>query len=280
MSFSSKLRIFGLGLVLLIAAWLLVIDPVKAQDQAQIELGARLFAENCAVCHGETGEGRVGATLDKDWPSIRPDLRLRSTIVNGISGTPMVPWGQATGGPLSDQEIDALVAYILTWESGGTRIIGPTPTFAPRPVITSIPNVDGDPNQGAQLFDQNCAVCHGPDGQGRIGAALAKNFSSIRPDLAVKSTISNGIAGSPMPAWSQAKGGPLTEQEINHLTAYVLSLAENPVVFEQPAQPDTSLQPSWLRGWGGILLAVLLFGLIVGFALWIQTRDKASPPDS
>ncbi len=280
MPFSSKLRTFGLGLVLLIAAWLLVIDPVKAQDQAQIELGARLFAENCAVCHGEAGEGRVGATLDKDWPSIRPDLRVRSTIVNGIAGTPMVPWGQATGGPFSDEQIDALVAYILTWETGGTRIIGPTPTFAARPLITAIPDVEGDPNQGAQLFDQNCAVCHGPEGQGRVGAALAKNFSSIRPDLAVKSTISNGIAGSPMPAWSQAKGGPLTEQEINHLTAFVLTLAENPVVFEQPAQPDTALQPSWLRGWGGVLLAVLLFALIIVFALWIQTRDKASPPDS
>jgi cytochrome c oxidase cbb3-type subunit 3 len=272
---SSTLRKFGFGLVILVGTWLLAINPVNAQDQAQIELGARLYAENCSVCHGETGEGRVGATLAKDWPSIRPDLRVRSTIENGITGTPMVPWGQSNGGPLSAEEIDALVAYILTWESGGPRYIAPTPTFSARPLITAIPDVEGDPNQGAALFDQNCVVCHGADGQGRVGAALAKNFSSVRPDLTVKNTISNGIANSPMPAWSQAKGGPLTEQEINDLTAFVLTLADNPVVFEQPSLTEAVLQPSWLRGWGGIILAMVLFGLIVGFALWIQNRNKA-----
>lgn len=271
---SSTLRIFGLGLVILLGTWLLAFDPVKAQDQAQIELGARLFAENCAVCHGETGEGRVGASLAKDWPSIRPDLRVRATIENGISGTPMVPWGQENGGILSTEEIDALVAYILTWESGGPRYIAPTPTFMARALITAIPNVDGDPNRGASLFDQNCVVCHGPDGEGRVGAALAKNFSSIRPDLLVKTTISNGIVGSAMPAWSQARGGPLAEQDINDLTAFVLTLSDDPVVFQQPVVEESALQPSWLRGWGGIFLAVLVFGLIIGFAYWIQTRNK------
>lgn len=273
---SSMLRKFGLGLVILLGVWLFAISPVHAQDKAQIELGARLYADNCSVCHGETGEGRVGATLAQDWPSIRPDLLVRATIENGISGTPMVAFGQANGGPLSAAEIDALVAFILTWQTGGPRTIAPTPTYAARPLITTPPNVEGDPNQGAILFDQNCAVCHGTDGQGRVGAALAKSFSSIRPDLTVKSTISNGIDGSPMPAWSQERGGPLNEQEINDLTAFVLTLADDPVIFEQPApEVDTALQPSWLRGWGGILLAVVLFGLIVGFALWYQIRDKA-----
>lgn len=272
---SSALRKFGLGLVILLGLWLLVFKPVNAQDQTQVELGARLYAQNCSVCHGETGEGRIGATLAKDWPSIRPDLRVRSTIERGIANTPMVPWGRAYGGPLSTEEIDALVAYILTWESGGERFIAPTPILSTRPVITPLPNVEGDPNRGAVLFDQNCAVCHGADGQGRIGAALAKNFSSVRPDLTVKSTISNGIANSPMPAWSQANGGPLSEQEIDDLTAFVLSLADESVVFQQPTPTPSVLQPSWLRGGGGILLAVVVFGLIVGFALWIQTREKA-----
>ena len=271
---SSRFYIIGLAMLTLLGLWLVGTRSVNAQDQAQIELGARLYAENCAVCHGKNGEGRVGADLAKNWPSIRPDLRIKETIVNGITGTPMVAFSQVNGGPLSSEEIDALVAYILTWETGGPIYIAPTQTFTPRNLITVVPNVEGDPNQGALLFEQNCAVCHGVNGEGRIGATLAKNFSSVRPDLSVKNTISNGVAGSPMPAWSQTNGGPLSEQDINNVTAFVLTLADNPVSVDEPVAAESTLQPSWLRGWGGVVLALVLFGLIVGFAVWIQSRRK------
>ena len=57
--------------------------PDSAEPDPQ-ELGAQLFAENCAVCHGADGQGRVGATLAKDWPSIRPDLTVKSIIETGV----------------------------------------------------------------------------------------------------------------------------------------------------------------------------------------------------
>ena len=268
------LRNFGLVVLTLLGFWLLGTGNVVAQDQAQVDLGAQLYAENCAVCHGEDGEGRVGATLSQNWPSIRPDLRIRATIENGISGTPMLAWSRENGGPLTSQEIDALVTYILTWETGGPRYIAPTPTFAPRPVLTAIPEVEGDPNRGATLFDQNCAVCHGFDGEGRVGAALAKSFSSIRPDLTVRNTIANGISGSAMPAWSHANGWPLAEQDIDDLTAFVLSLTNNPVIFQPEAPSEPEFEPSWLSGWGGVILGVALLVLIIGFAIWYQSRDK------
>ncbi len=275
---SNHLRIFGLALLTVLGFLWFGFRSVRAQDQAQIELGARLYAENCAVCHGENGQGRVGATLAKNWPSIRPDLRIRETIEVGIAGSPMIAWSQANGGPLSEVEIDALVAYILTWETGGPRYIAPTPTFAPRVQITAIPNVEGDPNRGALLFEQNCVVCHGENGQGRVGAALAKSFASVRPDLAVKNTIVNGVAGSAMPAWSQANGGPLNEQEINDLTAFVLTLSQTPLVIQAVQTPVPEFQPSWLSGWGGVILGALLFTVIIVFALWYQSRDKAKTP--
>ena len=195
-----------LALTVITLAAMLPYTKARAQapDPAQLELGARLFADNCAVCHGLDGQGRVGATLAKDWPSIRPDLEVRATIENGITGSPMPAWSQAKGGVLTAEEIDALVVYILSWQTGGPRVIPPVPTFAPRPLITAPPNVQGDPNQGALLFDLNCAVCHGANGEGRVGATLAKTFSSIRPDLTVKEVISNGVEGSPMAAWSSA----------------------------------------------------------------------------
>lgn len=277
---SKHLRLVGLALLTIFAFLWLGARTVRAQDQTQIEHGARLYAENCAVCHGENGEGRVGATLAQNWPSIRPDLRIRETVENGILGSPMIAWSQANGGPLSGEEIDALVTYILTWETGGPRYIAPTPTFAPRVLITAIPNVEGDPNRGALLFEQNCVVCHGTSGEGRVGAALAKSFASVRPDLAVKNTVSNGVSGSPMPAWSQAKGGPFSDQDVNDVTAFVLTLADSPVVVQPAVTPEPVFQPTWLSGWGGVILGALLFGLIVGFALWYQSRDSKPKPEN
>ncbi len=261
----------GMALVILIGA----VSYTQAQTPAprqQLEQGARLYAENCAVCHGANGEGRVGATLAKNWPSIRPDLRVRDTIENGIAGSPMPAWGQKNGGPLSEAEIEALVAYILSWESGGPRLIPPTPTFIPRPRLTPPPQVEGDPNRGALLFDQNCVVCHGPNGEGRVGARLAKPWSSIRPDLEIKSAITNGISGSPMPAWSQAQGGPLSEAEINDLVAFVLTLP--PVEVEAFSPTPSPLPGGFMSSWGGVLLTLILFVLLVWVAITLQTRRK------
>ena len=235
------------------------------------DLGKQEYDANCAVCHGANGEGRVGATLAKDWPSIRPDLEVRATIENGIAGSPMPAWGQVKGGPLADAEIDALVAYILSWETGGPRVIPPSPVYVPRPAITAPPNVEGDPNRGAALFDQNCTVCHGLNGEGRVGATLAKAWPSIRPDLEVKTTISNGVKGSPMPAWSQVNGGPLTEVEINDLVAYVLTF--KPAAAEATASPTPAL-PGPLASAVGVALAVVLFILVVWIAMAVQSRGR------
>src|SRR5512139_86679 len=108
-----------LGVALLLALILLAMASIAAQagEPAQdptTQLGAQLYAENCAVCHGADGQGRVGATLAKDWPSIRPDLRVRAVIENGVQGSPMPAWSLAKGGPFTDEEIDSLVCYILS----------------------------------------------------------------------------------------------------------------------------------------------------------------------
>lgn len=266
-----------LGLAVLVIATILVFGrtgvSAQATDQAKLEQGARLFADNCAVCHGENGQGRVGATLAKDWPSIRPDLTVKTIIENGIPNSVMPAWSQARGGPFSEQEIDALVYYILSWQTGGPPAITPGPTLTPRPPITPVANVVGDPNHGGILFEQNCAVCHGPHGEGRVGATLAKSWAGVRPDLNIKTTIANGIPGSVMPAWSQEKGGPLAEQDINDLVAFILSQPATSVVQAQsPAAAPEPATPSIFRGWLGVAVLLVLFALIVAGAIIIQRR--------
>jgi mono/diheme cytochrome c family protein len=231
----------------------------EGDDSELLQQGAQIFAENCAACHGEDGQGRIGATLAKDWPSIRPDLEIQDTIERGIEGTFMPAWGMAFGGPLDNNEIEAVTRYILSWESGEPRFIYPTPTIDTRIVLTPPPGVSGDPNAGAQLYTANCAVCHGPSGEGRIGATLAREWASTRPDLLVKSVIENGVEGAAMPAWSQANGGPLSEEEINNIVAYILTWsgpASTPESQEQAVGPLTGW-PVWILFIGAFILIIV-----------------------
>ena len=250
-----------LSVIAVILALVLFI-PTAAQegdDQEKLELGAQIFAENCAVCHGEDGQGRIGATLAKDWPSIRPDLKVRNTIERGIPGTLMPAWGQASGGPFNEQEIDAVSFFILSWQSGGPIYIFPAQIPGLQLALTPPPGVTGDPNRGVLLYTSNCAVCHGLNGEGRIGANLAKDWPSIRPDLRVKSAVEIGVEGSVMPAWSREHGGPLTDQDINDIVAFILtwSGAETATETGEAAVGPLTGWPVWVALIGAFILIIV-----------------------
>ncbi len=249
-------------------------QSVQPLDRTKYLEGAQIYQQNCSMCHGTNGEGRIGATLSKDWPSIRPELTVRAIIETGVPGTLMPAWSIKNGGPLDYWQIDALVYYILSWQTAGAPAVIPLPTATLRPAISPVPGVEGDPDRGAILFDQNCAVCHGKEGEGRVGAPLAKDWPSIRPDLTVKTTIQNGIPNSVMPAWSVDKGGPLTESDINNLVAFILSWQNNPPAPDvgQVSEPEPA--PSPFRGPAGVALFFALLGIILGFAVWMQNRKK------
>jgi mono/diheme cytochrome c family protein len=115
---------------------------------------------------------------------------------------------------------------IPTLALGGTAApvaaVSPQPTAAPvQQAVTT-----GDAGQGATLFDQDCSSCHGKGGQGgAVGPKLAKSqYIQSAGDPAILATISNGRPGSAMPAWSQAKGGRLTDAQINDVMAYLHTL--------------------------------------------------------
>ena len=223
-------------------------DPVR---------GGELFVENCAVCHGVSGQGRVGASLE-EFPGIDPSAAIEATVAEGVAGSVMPAWGQANGGPLTGEDIHDLAAYIVE-AFGGTQPITPLPTYM-APSIAALPEVEGDPSAGAVVYQENCVMCHGAQGEGRFGAALAKAWPSNDPATYIRQVVSEGIQGSVMPTWGKAGGGPLTDENISDVAAFVLTLkpGSSPTAVPQPAGPLGATTTLILLAVAAAVVAVVL----------------------
>lgn len=77
-------------------------------------------------------------------------------------------------------------------------------------------------SQGRSQYLENCAMCHGMQGEGVDAPALNdSNFLENTMDTTIFSLIGSGVPGTEMPAWSQVHGGPFTDQQIATLVAYI-----------------------------------------------------------
>jgi mono/diheme cytochrome c family protein len=82
-------------------------SPAPAGGDA--DNGAAIFAQDCAVCHGENAEGGgVGPTLVSAELKAQDDDFYRQVILNGRSGTAMSAWE----GRLSAQDIEDVIAFL------------------------------------------------------------------------------------------------------------------------------------------------------------------------
>jgi cytochrome c len=96
----------------------------EAARSQQISQGARLFAENCAACHGE--DGRAGAGYPTPiWGQGAKIARFESAMGLFEYNQMMMPFDDPT--KLSDDEKWAVIAYMLA--NHGT--IPPTTELAP-----------------------------------------------------------------------------------------------------------------------------------------------------
>jgi cytochrome c oxidase cbb3-type subunit III len=68
------------------------------------------------------------------------------------------------------------------------------------------------------LFRDNCSGCHGAEGRGGPGRILNDGlYLAFIPKENLRSVIEHGRAGTAMPAWARADGGPLTPEQISLL---------------------------------------------------------------
>jgi len=188
------------------------LDPAKGTS---LEIGQELFIANCATCHGDFGEGgqnpaRPGDIIapisTAEYLKTRDDATLRAIIAQGQPNFGMSPFGSSFGGPLDDDEIDALVAFIRSWEEN------PPVELPPEVVIEQITL------SGADIFLELCAQCHGPDGEGGIGPSfLTEEFKATYTETLLFETINEGHEATAMIGWGEV----LSADQIQQLVEFI-----------------------------------------------------------
>jgi len=245
----------------------------KASNDARAdESGALLFENSCRACHGPQGKGIEGVAPPINAADLYDGSRLaavgwsgttedyvRNVIAAGrpvpSAGTTypqrMPTWSDRFGGPLRDDQVDSLVAFIMNWED---RALAEGGGAAPPPVVEGAVGTDltvslpeGDAVRGQQLAEGalGCSGCHvladvGPawnavGDQPGVGTRAATRFTQddytgqaadarqylVEAVVQTNAFIVSGYQANIMP---QNYGDRLTGQDLADLIAYMNSL--------------------------------------------------------
>ena len=231
---------------------------------AGAELGRFLYARDCAFCHGDQGQGTDRAP----------------TLLAGTNGAALTDFMLRTGRmPLNDEEepvrrrtpvyddeeFEAVVTYIVSH------------TRPPGPEIPEIDPEAGDLATGQEIYQLNCAACHGTTGVG--GAALTRPPGQaddeatgiIIPGVheATLREVAEAVRTGPgtMPVFGS---GELSDEDLNSLLRYVDMLRHPPDrggFGLGHIGPFSEGAAGWLIGLGPLLL----------FIYWVGTKRGEAP---
>jgi sulfur oxidation c-type cytochrome SoxX len=256
--------VLGTILVLLSAAIVIVMgirepqrlaDYVIQQRGRQIEFGAGVFTTNCTRCHGSQAQGITGIA-----PSLRDEHFFNERIAEvGWGGTledyivavvttgrqistrpelyvgggkPAMPtWSDRFGGPLRDDQIRAVAAFIMNFEQYAN---GELPTPVPIGPLVDESTPEG---RGQAIFTQaGCIACHTITGisNGTVGPVLdglADRAGDRVAGLTAEEYIHQSIVdpnayvveGFPPDVMPQNFAELLTEEQIQDLIAFLMA---------------------------------------------------------
>jgi mono/diheme cytochrome c family protein len=92
---------------------------------------------------------------------------------------------------------------------------------------------------GHQLFNADCAQCHGDDATGGGSAPTLKSSQFLKntSDDQIFALVSGGVSGTEMPSWSLDYGGTFTNEQVRQVITYLRSL-----------EPHAPTVPGWRQG--------------------------------
>jgi mono/diheme cytochrome c family protein len=244
-----------------------------------MEQGALLYLGNCSTCHGRNGEGVPGK-----GPALNPDLftkhfpQIKSTL-GGFGGTEkdfirltvaagrpiesawaieqggfpqrMPTWGKDYGGPLTSQQVEDIVNFVMGWQADAGAVQVVEFDAAGSDVDKELPA--GDAARGEQLFAQqvkqasgtnaSCKACHslqpgeiltGPSLAGvatraetRVAGETAEQYirqSIQQPNAFVVTDDPKFKQANGKSAMPEGLGNLMSDQDLADLIAYLLTL--------------------------------------------------------
>jgi mono/diheme cytochrome c family protein len=169
------------------------------QEEELLHFGEIIFSDDpsepasagCARCHGPEGEGgeipndpdgRSAPSLHTS--SLADKLRVNpnyvhlavsygGVVVSGNVNSPMPAWSSEVGGPLNEQQVEAVVTLVESWAAEA----GEAP-------VESAPDT---PEAGAEIYvSAGCAGCHGQDLEGGTGPNLQTIGSELVTEMPVQ----------------------------------------------------------------------------------------------
>ncbi len=171
------------------------------QDRQAMQIGRRLYLNNCATCHGMAARGTFGFPnlTDGAWIWGGSFEQIHTSIASGRTAV-MPPWGAALG----DEGVTEVTEYVLQ--------------LAGRDVDAALAT------RGKARYDSLCFSCHMSDGRGNpdIGVPDLTNdvwlYGGTRAQIGF--TVRHGRQGQ-MPAFESILG----QDRTRILAGYVYSLS-------------------------------------------------------
>ena len=220
---------------------------IDLSSPAVIDEGSKLFAANCATCHGMQAQGTANG------PSL---IGVGSAAVDFQVGTGRMPMqaqgpqAQAKPVQFTAEQTSALAAYVSS--------------LAPGPSIPSQSQLEsGNVSNGGELFRINCAMCHNVAGAG--GALTEGKFAPVLKGVAAVHVYEAMLTGPQnMPVFNDLN---LTPAEKKDIIAYLTYNEANP----SPGGLELgSLGPVS----EGLFLWIFGLGSIVALTVWITAKSN------
>ena len=248
----ASVSLLVIGLLATGGAYALFTTSATAETTSQVSTlasdGQKLFAANCASCHGLAAQGS----------SVAPTLiGVGAASVDFQVGTGRMP--AAASGPQAEQKpvqfTDAQVAALATYIAS----LGPGPAIPDERYLTG----KGDLSTGGELFRVNCAMCHNVAGAG--GALTQGKYAPPLSGVSAKHIYEAMITGPQnMPVFNDLN---ITPEDKANIISYLKFLDKNP----SPGGLD-------LGGLGpvseGLFVWIFTLGSVVAITVWLTAKSN------